>query len=85
VAKLQNYFFLYKTSIENDYAAIQLKQELDGIVGNGLWSFDFEDTDKVLRIICFYDVRIYIEDLLINKNNHVCIELHYFPNEFPLK
>ncbi|MEE9362408.1 MAG: hypothetical protein V3U92_07415 [Cellulophaga sp.] len=78
-------FFLYKTSIENEHTARLLKKDLDSIVGNGSWNFDFEDADKVLRIICFYDARIYIETLLIKKVSSICVELHYHPNEFPLK
>ncbi|WP_103864591.1 hypothetical protein [Aquimarina sp. I32.4] len=74
-------YFLYKTSVQNKYIAHQLTEYLDCIVKNGYWNFDLEDKDKVLRIISDYDVRPLVENLLINKMNLMCIELHYLPNE----
>ncbi|WP_108868208.1 hypothetical protein [Aquimarina aquimarini] len=74
-------YFLYKTSVQNKNIAHQLTEHLNSIIKNGCWNFDLEDKDKVLRIISDNDVRPLVENLLINRMNLMCIELHYLPNE----
>ncbi len=77
----KRFFFLYKTSVKNECITNEFKTELNKVIGNGFWNFDFDDDDNILRIICDYDARVYIENLLINRMGYVCIELHYLPNE----
>jgi hypothetical protein len=41
---------VFKTSVEDPLIVKALKPSLDRLVGDGKWSFDLTDCDKILRI-----------------------------------
>ena len=41
---------VFKTSVKTRKAIKYLKPQLDKILSNGIWNFDLEDCDNILRI-----------------------------------
>ncbi|KAB2814003.1 hypothetical protein [Phaeocystidibacter luteus] len=43
--------YVFKTSVEENTLE-HVNQLLDGVLSGSSWSFDLEDRDKILRIVC---------------------------------
>jgi hypothetical protein len=52
----------------------KLKPHIDEILANEKWTFDLEDSDKILRIDSEKNISLVIIDLL-KVHNHTCEEL----------
>lgn len=66
--------FVFKTSVKTKKEVKKLKPHIDEILTNEKWSFDLEDSDKILRIDSEKNIGLVIIDLL-NVHNHTCEEL----------
>jgi hypothetical protein len=66
--------FVFKTSVKTKKEVKKLKPHIDEILTNEKWTFDLEDSDKILRIDSEQNIGLVIIDLL-NVHNHTCEEL----------
>lgn len=66
--------FVFKTSVKTKKEVKKLKPHIDEILTNEKWTFDLEDSDKILRIDSEKNIGLVIIDLL-NVHNHTCEEL----------
>jgi hypothetical protein len=56
--------YVFKTSVETDFQARQLKPHIDEILPKAKWNFDLEDCDKILRIDSEENIVLKVRDLL---------------------
>lgn len=45
------YITIFKTSVPDRESLVQIGPALNSTFGGGNWSFDFEDIDKIFRIV----------------------------------
>ncbi len=65
---------VFKTSLKEHEPLQWLSEELAGISAIADWNVDFEDCDRILRVVSTSAVAPEIVTLLISKG-HQCIEL----------
>jgi hypothetical protein len=65
---------VFKTSVQNKSHISKLKPLLDKAIKKGIWNFDIEDCDKILRIESKADVTKTVIHLLY-QNGFDCVEL----------
>ncbi|PTT00776.1 hypothetical protein DBR11_09165 [Pedobacter sp. HMWF019] len=45
------YITIFKTSVPDRESLVRIEPALDSAFGKGNWSFAFEDTDKIFRVV----------------------------------
>jgi hypothetical protein len=55
--------YVFKTNVEKNNLP-SLKPTLDKVIHNARWNFDFEDCDRILRIVSDTDISNLVCDLL---------------------
>jgi hypothetical protein len=66
--------FVFRNSVYNQSDIRGLITSLNEITGNGIWNFDLEDWDKILRVECENNISNNIIRILNNKE-FICSEL----------
>jgi hypothetical protein len=69
-----NKVLVFKTSVCNQTEISKLKVHLDNVIKNGIWNFDLEDCDNILRVESEKNITKTIINLL-NKHGFECVEL----------
>jgi len=72
-------FYLLATYVD-EIQLFAVEPHLDVIVGKGLWNFDLEDSDNVLRLHCDVSAKEKVVDFL-HQNQLFDRELHYLKSE----
>ncbi|WP_146229891.1 hypothetical protein [Pedobacter nutrimenti] len=75
------YITIFKTSVVDKNALFGIGPELDAYLSVGNWSFAFEDTDKILRVVSASPCTQQVKHILENYG-FFCEELPYSLDEF---
>ena len=70
--------WVFSTSIESPLEAVRLLPGLDELTGRGGWNIDFDDCDRVLRVVTDHGPEEFVR--LLNASGFQCAEL---PDEVP--
>lgn len=74
ILKERKVISIFRTSISSEKDILKTTDLLNRIIGPNQWNFDFEDTDKVLRINANVSVNTFLSQE-IQKLGFRCIEI----------